>query len=51
MAKHKMHNSHDEIKGKGLAVLGIILGWIGIVTATIFVIIGVSGGFSNLFGS
>jgi len=35
IGKHKMSTSHNEIKGKGFAIFGIILGWIGLGVAAL----------------
>lgn len=37
-SKHKMSLSHNEIKGKGFAIFGIILGWIGLGAAFFYLL-------------
>ncbi|MBI5538664.1 MAG: DUF4190 domain-containing protein [Bacteroidia bacterium] len=39
IAKHQMSLSHTEIKGKGFAIFGIILGWIGLGAAFFYLLI------------
>jgi hypothetical protein len=39
IGKHKMSTSHNEIKGKGIAILGIILGWIGFFIALLVLLL------------
>ncbi|MFP5332059.1 MAG: DUF4190 domain-containing protein [Acidimicrobiia bacterium] len=40
-AKKQIEASNGEQSGRGLAIAGIVLGWVGVSTLTLFVVFGV----------